>query len=300
MKNRPVHENLDTSFVNLSALVKYLRRRRFTGQVRIELSGYEADIYLTAENGLKVREYDHIAGRIAEGEEALQRILIRAREPGGIVNVYQTIAENELVERKECETVPEKKETLPAPFADRSTPQVETNIPDGGGGKSERSDREEKPFAPKTIFPKMPFEFTNKVEARAKQSSLSKADREMLLNLTSELLGTVERSLAMANLEFPSAFYKACAEISADYPFLKTLVYGNGKIDSADAQVNPKFFVAGILEALRRILDKLAQNAKFAEVHRDAVQRILALFHQRRALYDRFSMSKPLERILGA
>src|SRR5215203_5540289 len=93
MKNRPIHENLDTSFVNLSALIKYLRRRQFAGHVRVELSGYEADIYLTAENGLKVREYDHIAGRIAEGEETLQRILIRSREPGGIINVYQTVAE---------------------------------------------------------------------------------------------------------------------------------------------------------------------------------------------------------------
>ena len=61
MKNRPLHENLDTSFVNLSALVKYLRRRLFIGQIRIEMNGYEADIYLTAENQLKVRDYDHIA-----------------------------------------------------------------------------------------------------------------------------------------------------------------------------------------------------------------------------------------------
>src|SRR5215218_9234891 len=101
MKDRPIHENLDTSFVNLSALIKYLRRRQFAGYVRIELSGYEADIYLTAENQLKVREYDHIAGRIAEGEEALHRILIRAREPGGIINVYQTAAETETAERRQ-------------------------------------------------------------------------------------------------------------------------------------------------------------------------------------------------------
>ena len=93
MINRPIHENLDTSFVNLSALVKYLRRRQFVGNVRIELSGYEADIVLTAENGLKVREHDRITGRIAEGEEALRRLLIRAREPGGIIHVYQKAEE---------------------------------------------------------------------------------------------------------------------------------------------------------------------------------------------------------------
>lgn len=312
MKNRPIHENLDTSFVNLSALIKYLRRRQFAGHVRIELSGYEADIYLTVGNGLKMREYDHIAGRVAEGEEALQRILIRSREPGGIINVYQTVAENEVVEKSEIvveKKEPIRKETIAAPVESKpltaqtnganGKPKVE--IPANGSGsnvETEPPKREESSFAPKTIFPNVPFEFTNKVEAKAKQPSLSKEDREMLLSLMGELLGTIDRSLAMAKLEFPTAFHKACAEISADYPFLKTLDYGKGKIYYAD-QTNPKFFVAGVLEALRRILDKLAVNPKFAEIHRYSVQRILALIHGRRPFYDRFSITKPLEKILG-
>ena len=99
MKNRPIHENLDTSFVNLSALIKYLRRRQFVGDVRVELSGYDADIELTAENRMNIREHDRITGRVAEGEDALQRILIRAREPGGIINVYQKIEEVEKPEK---------------------------------------------------------------------------------------------------------------------------------------------------------------------------------------------------------
>lgn len=316
MKNRPIHENLDTSFVNLSALIKYLRRRQFAGHLRIELSGYEADIHLTAENQLKVREYDHIAGRIAEGEEALQRILIRSREPGGIINVYQTVAESEIVvEKKETEILPEKKETIPVPAIKKPSQPliIETHGTNGNGKpkiefpvsnqtsnhKSEPLKTEEKPLAPKTILPKLPFEFSNKVEAKAKQPSLSKEDRELLLNLTGELLGTIDHSLAMAKLEFPTAFRKACAEISADYPFLTTLDYGKGKIYYADQQINPKFFVAGIFEALRRILDKLGANPKFAEVYRYATQKTLALIHQRRPIYDKFSITKPLEKILG-
>jgi hypothetical protein len=300
---------LDTSFVNLSALVKYLRRRQFVGQVHVELSGYEADIYLTAENRLKAREYDHIAGRVAEGEEALQRILIRSREPGGIINVYQTISETEAVEKKEI--VVERKAPVAAQLVESKPVIVEKNGVNGtpkiefpvnghaSNGKTSALKLEEKPVAPKTILPDLPFEFTNKVEARAKQPALSKEEREMLVSLTGEILGTVERALAMAKLEFPSAFHKACAEISADYPFLKTLDYGKGKIYYADARVNPKVFVAGVLEALRRILDKLARNTKFAEVHRYTVQRILALLHQRRPFYDKFSITRPLEKILG-
>ena len=327
MKNRPIHENLDTSFVNLSALIKYLRRRQFAGSVRIELSGYEADIYLSAENQLKVREYDHIAGRIAEGEEALQRILIRSREPGGIINVYQNVTETEMTEKKSAVAAVENKQPhievktpleKPAPVVRRAPPIAESSAANGSGkpqtpafvsgqpadapkeAPKEAPKAEEKPLAPKSILPNLPFEFTNRVEARAKQPALSAEEREMLLNLTGELLGTIDRALASAKLEFASAFQKACAELSADYPFLTSLDYGKGKIFYAEAATNPKFFVAGVFEALRRILDKLAQNAKFAEIHRHTVQKMLTLLYQRRPLYDRFSMTKPLEKILGA
>ncbi|HVE57070.1 MAG TPA: hypothetical protein VNB22_09590 [Pyrinomonadaceae bacterium] len=319
MKNRPIHENLDTSFVNLSALVKYLRRRQFAGYVRIELSGYEADIYLTAENQLKVREYDHIAGRIAEGEEALQRILIRSREPGGIINVYQTVAESEaIVEKKEA--IVEKKEPVierepllenkPLPAQTNGAngngngkPKIEFPVngqaPNGNGKSAPLKSDEPPPLAPKSKLPNLPFEFTNKVESRAKQQNLSNEDRAMLLNLTGELLGTVDRCLGMAKLEFSTAFQKACAEISADYPFLTTLDYQKGKITVSE-QTNPKFFVAGVLEALRRILEKLGGNPKFGEVYRYTTQRMLALIHQRKPFYDKFFITKPLEKILGA
>lgn len=89
MKTRPIHENLDTSFVNLSALVRYLRRRQFAGIVKVELNGYDATITLTEDNQMKVYENDRLAGRISEGDEALQRLLIRAREGGGTIHVYQ-------------------------------------------------------------------------------------------------------------------------------------------------------------------------------------------------------------------
>ena len=306
MKNRPIHENLDTSFVNLSALIKYLRRRQFAGQIRIELSGYEADIYLTAENQLKVREYDHIAGRIAEGEEALQRILIRSREPGGIINVYQAIAENEATKKEEIvaeqmvQNAPVTAEIKPANSNGNGKPKIEFSINgNASNGKSEPPKTDENSLAANSKLPNLPFEFTNKVEAKAKQQNLSADEYQMLLNLTSELLGTIDRSLGMAKLDFTTAFQKACAEISGDYPFLKTLDYGKGKIYFAD-RTNAKFFVAGILESLRRILEKLGANPKFSEVYRDTTQKILALIHQRKPFYDKFSISKPLEKILGA
>jgi hypothetical protein len=84
-----VHENLDTAYLNLAALLRYLQQRDFAGRVHVELIEYEADIYLNAQDAPRVREIDHATGREAEGEEAFQRLLARAGESGGLVSVYE-------------------------------------------------------------------------------------------------------------------------------------------------------------------------------------------------------------------
>src|SRR5437764_12942808 len=88
-KSRTVHENLATAYVNLAALLRYLQGREFAGRVHVELDEYEADIFLNVGEQPRVRERDHATGRQAEGEDALQRLLVRAREPGGLVSVYE-------------------------------------------------------------------------------------------------------------------------------------------------------------------------------------------------------------------
>ncbi|CAN5436747.1 hypothetical protein BH20ACI1_BH20ACI1_32570 [soil metagenome] len=297
MKNRPIHENLDTSFVNLSALVKYLRRRQFVGNVRVELSGYDADIDLTAENQINVREQDRITGRIGEGEEALQRILIRAREPGGIIHVYQKVeeTENSVVEKKE-QTVKANElnnQKTPNPPVQNETAKIISS---------------DKPPIAETLpkaglkLPKFPFELTNRVENKAKQSEISPQEWQTLLGLTAEILNTVDKTLAESNLDFPSAFEKARLEISEDYPFLNpasgVFDYKNGKI-SMDEQISATLFVVSINETLRRIFEKLGNNPKFAEVHRAVMQRIIVLIRQRKPLYDKFSITPELEKIVG-
>lgn len=84
-----VHENLDTAYLNLAALLQYLQQRDFAGRVHVELIEYEADVYLNAQDAPRVREINHATGHEAEGEEALQRLLVRAVESGGLVSVYE-------------------------------------------------------------------------------------------------------------------------------------------------------------------------------------------------------------------
>jgi hypothetical protein len=87
MPERFKFETLNTSFVNLAALVRFLREQEFFGKVHVELDEYEAYVFLLGSEAPHVWEHDHATGRDAEGEEAMQRLLVRAREPGGVITV---------------------------------------------------------------------------------------------------------------------------------------------------------------------------------------------------------------------
>ncbi|HEX8891523.1 MAG TPA: hypothetical protein VF779_20410 [Pyrinomonadaceae bacterium] len=95
VKSRPVHQNLDTAYVNLAAFVRYLQQRQFDGYIHVELDEYDADVLLSANGEAHVRERDHTTGREAEGGDALQRLFVRAIEPGGLVSVYENVVEEE-------------------------------------------------------------------------------------------------------------------------------------------------------------------------------------------------------------
>lgn len=303
MNNRPLYENLDTAFVNLSALVKYLRRREFIGRVRVELNSYEADIFLEEGNKISIREHDKISGRIAEGEEAFQRLLIRARESGGTVHVYQMIEKAETKETTVNAQNTEVTAPIPKPAEELIKVSAQAVTQNGTAAKVVKIAEVPKKTEPVVQHPKFPFDLSNRMENKARQAQLSAQDWQTLLGLTGELLTVIDTTLAEAKLDFKSAFSKARSEISADYPFLhpsgKIFEYTNGKVTMHE-QVSPKLFAASINESLRRILDKLGANPKFAEIYRQTVQRILALINQRKPFYDKFSITPQLKKILGA
>lgn len=304
MSNLPIYQNLDTSFVNLSALVRFLRERQFTGNVRLELDGYEADIKFDARNEISIYEHDRIAGRIAEGEEAFERLLIRARAPGGVINVYQLKEKSEAVKPQMLPVV----ETVRQPPVQKEFATPVSAVSNGFAKKEPLSFEPVIKVAEEILPPQanapLPVEFSNRVEERARLTQVTtREDWETLLHLTGELLGAVDKTLSAANLDFQGAFAKACQEIADDYPFFKTNYgipfYLKGKIEMSGEPVNAKIFSAGINEALRRILEKLGGSEKFDPVYRQTVQSILALIHHRKTLYDKFFITSPLEKNLG-
>ena len=90
MKGSPIHQNLSTSFVDLTLLVRFLRDRRFTGTVRVEWEGYDGEIFFTRSPRIHAREYDRSVGRIAQGQNAFRRILQRSRRPSGKIRVVKS------------------------------------------------------------------------------------------------------------------------------------------------------------------------------------------------------------------
>ena len=85
---RALHENLDTSYVNLAALIRYLEGREFTGRVHVALRECDGDIFLRAGETPYARETDHASACEEEGDAALRRLFVRAGEPGGLVSIY--------------------------------------------------------------------------------------------------------------------------------------------------------------------------------------------------------------------
>lgn len=311
MKNLPVYENLDTSFVNLAALVRFLRERQFAGNLALQLDGYQAEIVFDGRGGISASEHDRIAGRIAEGDEAYARLLIRARISGGTINVYQTVSETFEstvdLSLSEPQSFEEKQivqnefsNLLPFPAASFSASKDEPDFDLIEEAERQNSSPVETKPSP------LPMEFSNRVEERARRqtSATTPAEWQTLLQITGELLGAIDKTLAGAGLNFQAAFAKARVEIADDYPFFRSspadsFFYENGVVEMRGAPVNAKIFVAGINEALRRMLEKLGANPKYAEVHRQTVQRILALIYSRRDLYDKFSITPQIEKILG-
>jgi hypothetical protein len=87
--SRVLHENLDTTYTNLAALVRYLQSRDFKGRVHLVTDEYEADVVIDGKQQPWVRETDHAKNRSEESAEALRRLYVRASEPGGLISVIE-------------------------------------------------------------------------------------------------------------------------------------------------------------------------------------------------------------------
>lgn len=261
---RPVHENLDTTYLNLGALLRYLRQREFRGRVHVELDEYAAEVFLRGRDEPRTVEKDYAKGREEEGEAALHRLLVRAREPGGLVSVYEEAeAETEAGEgaavQEGLETDVRLKSEVVAEAASRSAALR--------GGASEEE-----------------------------------AERRELLQLSGELIAAIERACAVAGGDFAAAFHQARIKLADDYPFLdpmqRRFSYAAGNV-ALQGRVSAGLYVSGICEALRRSVEHIATDREKIGVRRDVARELSTLARRRQTALTRFKFTPQLERIAG-
>lgn len=282
MSTYPIHQNLNTSYVDLSALVQYLRGVQFEGSIQIQLSSYQAEIELSSDGTVQAREQDHIAGRIAFGEDALRRIMIRSREPGGVINVFGE----------------ENGNSGPAVFIDKAIAaharkMAATTIirmPANPKNGSEAIPAKNKPVdAP---IPKP-------------EGALRAQDLESwteLLSIITELMQTIEVALVKGNIDFTEAFRNACGFASFDHPFLDpdtdVFSYEGGSLNIRQ-RIPAAELINGVSASLARILERLREDPYFGSTYHLAAHRIRVLANRRKPQFERFGLDRELKKIIS-
>lgn len=280
MNKYPIHKNLNTSFVNLSALVRHLRSLQFVGSIQIELSSYEAEIEFAEDGSIKAREQDHIAGRLSFGDDALQRIMIRSKEPGGVINVYKDSDEY----RPETVYVDE---TIAADARKMAAGPIE----------SAKVNNQMEDFLTSTSIgdspipkPMVGFDADN-VENWTE-----------LVGLMSELIQTIDESLSRANISFGELFRNACGFVSFDYPFLDPdtdiFSYSEGYI-TLRQKLASRDLINGVMAALARIADRLREDACYGNVLHLTMHRLRVLANRRKLQFEAFGLGYELQKIIG-
>src|SRR5712692_1777497 len=279
-QSRVLYENLDTSFVNLWSLLRHLSQRAFVGRVHVEMDDYSADVFLTGSNTPLVHEVDRAAGTDVLEEAAMHRLVLRARESPGTISVFEGADEAVAVRNVEPAATPKTVESTATVDELSVTPPTAAPLT----GESQSSGREASPAAQVTTEPEETVEWHDVVK------------------VSGELIGGVERALNGANSDFTSLFRAARLELADDYTFLDptsgSLEYSNS-VATAREELPVNAYVAGLSEALRRVVDKVATGERARRVRERVALDLALVARKRREVLKRSGFQAQLDRIAG-
>jgi hypothetical protein len=311
-KSRVVYENLDTTFVNLWALLRSLSQRGFIGRVRVELKDYTADVFMTGSNAPLVREIDRAAGTDALEEGTLHRLVLRAREAPGTINVFEGADEAVAVQSpvsgpdvrpvshaQDTRTTTETEAASAASDKPILTPEIETARsqidgppaiePQAARGSSES----EKPAFPSTAVAE-PLVGDDTPMGEIEWSAAVKA--------SGELIGGVELALTSADADFASLFGAARLELADDYTFLDPMSDGftySNSVVTLTGELPANAYVAGLSEALRRVVDRVATGDRARRVRERVALELFSVARKRSEILARSGFRAQLDRIAG-
>lgn len=318
VNSRILYENLDTSFVNLWALLRYLMKRGLVGRVHVELEDYTADVFMTGTSTPMVHEVDRASGREAMEEAALHRLVLRAREPpGGTITVYE--GEEEASGDNGLTVMAQRPAPAPEPtppFAEAPAAAAESNarpiaLPPGYASASMQTVTSE------PIRPEPPVSVTNLRSAPGRPILESAGSRMIdgltnapqkgsewadLVEISAQLIAAVDRAATGVGADFPSVFRAVRLELADDYTFLdpsqNRFDYANARI-KINAKPGAGPYVAGISELLRRVVDKIANGDRAGRIRERVALDLALLVRKRREALTRFNLDMQLDRIAG-
>jgi hypothetical protein len=175
----------------------------------------------------------------------MQRLLVRSREPGGVITLFEgsISATTTAVAEVEAAVV--------------EAPGVETPVETAAVGSE-------------------PEQWPNETTESVVQPELSE-----VIAASAEVIAAVERAVESPGIKFDELFYLARVEIGDDYPFLDPTVggfeYAQGKVN-LEAKPAPGTFAQGVTESLKRVVNRVAlskEESSFRE--RVAVELALAV-----------------------
>jgi hypothetical protein len=261
MRGNPIHQNLSTAFVDLTALVRHLRGLQFVGTVRLEFASYEAEIFFTPAGRIQAREYDRLAGRIAQGERAFRRILARAKEPMGRIHVLPATAK---------ETAARMRKT----FVDDRLVSLAREAAFG------RAD---------TLVAEDISTFTPKSCAAANNDAA---------DLAAELILIFKDPFDRAKMDFRTAFDAARRSAAEEYTFLASADFDGERLRVGASVATAELF-GGVTAALSNMVRRLRGDAKFAKLLIYTRHRLLQHLSARHDRYSRLGLLDTVDRILN-
>lgn len=262
-RNPIVHEKLNTAFVNLAALLRYLQQQDFIGRVHVELEEYDADVFLDGRSTPVVQETNRAMGRKAEGDAALQRLLVRAMESGGLISVYEGEEQARLIEKVDARSI--------------------------------------EPPPPATATPH-PREGSAPVPEKAEKEPWETLDWPTLNRIAGDLVGAVERSALAMDRDFDQIFRAARLSLADDYPFLDPDVnvfnYSNTEA-TVETDVSPATFIGSLSECLRRVVDKISEGPAALRARERVALELAVVARRREQAVQQFNLGHYLDRIAG-
>ena len=294
-KSRVIYENLDTTFVNLWALLRNLSQRGFIGRVHVELKDYTADVFMTGSSTPLVHEIDRAAGTDTLEEAALHRLVLRVRETAGTITVFEgpdeSVAVSANAQPKNEASAARKSEANDLPKHYRAEAHTETEIEPAS----------ERKFPPSSDLPTLTDGNDDELSpAGPAAEPIDEIEWGAIVKASGELIGGVERALTGA--DFASLFKAARLELADDYTFLDPMTsefsYANSVVTLTSAASDGSY-VIGISEALRRVVDRVATGDYARRVRERVALELFSVVRKRREILDRSGFLPQLDRIAG-